>query len=151
MTESQAQSHSAIEIDAINVGPLDKFEETLREGFAKALTEQATHCDELAKQLITVELAIPGLYAAVLKLISGDAAKLTHFGLIASAFVCWLLALAFTFASLMPEKHTVDIDSLSDIQQYFSQSAKRKLSCLIPSGVLCFFGVCLVVFDILLT
>jgi hypothetical protein len=137
-------------IDAEEIQPLDKFDETLREGFAKALTEQAMHFDELAKQLITLELAIPGLYAVALKLVSGDTAKLNHSAPIILAFICWLLALGFTFGSLIPEKYTVDKNSLSDIQRYFSQSAKHKLYLLIPSSALCFFGICLVVFDIFL-
>ena len=151
MSDSNQPPNPPRIINAEDVQALDKFDETLREGFAKALTEQAAHLDELAKQLITLELAIPGLYAAVLKLVSGDSAKLHHSGPIVFAFVCWLLALGFTFASLLPEKYTVDVNSLSDIQDYFSQSAKRKLYCLIPSSVLCFFGICLVVLDIFLT
>ena len=145
----QTSNPHRVTIDAEAVQPLDKFDETLREGFAKALTEQAAHFDELAKQLITLELAIPGLYAAVLKLVSGDTSTLHHSWPIVIAFVCWLLALGFTFSSLLPQKHIVDPDSLSGIQDFFSQSAKRKLYLLIPSGMLCFFGICLVVFDIL--
>ena len=149
MSDSNQPPNPPRIINAEDVQALDKFDETLREGIAKALTEQAAHLDELAKQLITLELAIPGLYAAVLKLVSGDSAKLHQSGLIMLAFVCWLLALGFTFASLLPAKYTVDVNSLSDIQTYFSQSAKRKLYCLIPSGILCFSGICLVVYDIL--
>jgi hypothetical protein len=105
----------------------------------------------LAKQLITLELGIPGLYAAVLKLVSGDSAKLNHSTPIVFAFVCWLFAIGFTFASLLPQKYKVNIDSLSDIQHYFSQSAQRKLYLLIPASLLSFSGICLVVLDIFLT
>lgn len=150
MSDAHTHSNQPLVIDAEEVQPLDRFDETLREGFAKALIEQATRLDELAKQLITLELAIPGLYAAVLKIVSGDTAKLHHSGLILFAFVCWLSALGFTFASLLPEKYKVDVNSLSGMQRYFSQSAQRKFYWLIPAGFLCFFGICLVVFDIFL-
>ena len=54
--------------------PLDKIDEALRESFAKDIAEQASRLDELAKQLITLDIAIPGLYAAILKLVSGETA-----------------------------------------------------------------------------
>ena len=148
--DTPAQAHCFIDIDPADVRPLDKFDETLREGFAKALTEQASRLDELAKQLIALELAIPGLYAAVLKLVSGDAAKLQHTGLIFFAFGCWLTALGLTFGSLLPGKYQVDIASLTDLHRFFKQSATRKLRLLIPAGLLCFLGICLVVIDIIL-
>lgn len=40
--------------------------------FHEDIARQSERMDDLAKQLITLELAIPGLYAVVLKLVSGE-------------------------------------------------------------------------------
>jgi hypothetical protein len=50
---------------------LSAVDESLLDSFAKDVAAQATRFDELAKQLISLELAIPGVYAAILKLLSG--------------------------------------------------------------------------------
>jgi hypothetical protein len=59
-----------------------KSDEELEKGFVTAIIEQPKLLDELAKQLVTLGLAIPGLYATVLKFIGGDDAVAKSSGLI---------------------------------------------------------------------
>ena len=54
--------------------PVTSSETVLRDKFAESIVGQSELMDRLAQQLITLELAIPGLYATALKLLSGDAA-----------------------------------------------------------------------------
>jgi hypothetical protein len=104
--------------------------------------------DDLAKQLISLELAIPGVYAAILKLVSGEKANLEQPLSVLMAFTAWLLALGFTLASLLPLRDEIDPDSPSDIQRYFSDSARRKFMFLSVACLSSFAGICLAVFSI---
>ncbi len=128
--------------------PLGKVDETLLESFAKDVAAQVNRLDDLAKQLITLDIAIPGLYAALLKLASGDKATLDNPLLLLLAFTAWLLALGLSLASLLPQRHEIDQDSLSEIQRYFSNSARRKLILLAIACFSSFFGICLAVLGI---
>ena len=130
-----------LEIAAESAQPLNKFDEVLRENFAKDFAEQSARLDDLAKQLITLEIAIPGIYAAILKLVSGDKATTRDATLTIVAFAIWLLALALSLTSLIPLRRQVDLDNLTDIQNYFGESARRKRSFLIPASVLTFLGI----------
>ncbi|ACF44151.1 hypothetical protein [Pelodictyon phaeoclathratiforme] len=49
-----------------------KSDEELEKGFVTAIIDQPKLLDELAKQLVTLNLAIPGLYATALKFMGGD-------------------------------------------------------------------------------
>jgi hypothetical protein len=62
---------------ALPTRPPSKSESLLREKFAESVAGQSDLMDQLARQLITLELAIPGLYATVLKLTQGDKATVT--------------------------------------------------------------------------
>ncbi len=128
--------------------PLGKVDEILLESFARDVAAQANRLDDLARQLITLTIAIPGLYAALLKLASGDKATLDNPLLLLSAFTAWLLALGLSLASLLPQRFDIDPDSLSEIQRYFSDSARHKLTLL---GFACFsslFGIGLAILAI---
>ena len=52
--------------------PVSGSETLLRNKFAESIVGQSELMDKLAQQLITLELAIPGIYVAVLKLTAGD-------------------------------------------------------------------------------
>ncbi len=52
--------------------PLNDNEKLLREKFHESIVAQSDLMDKLSERLLTLELAIPGLYATALKLISGD-------------------------------------------------------------------------------
>lgn len=138
------------EIEAYTSAPLSKADETLLEYFAKDIAEQATRLDDLAKQLITLEIAIPGIYAAVLKLVSGDQATLAQPLLLLFAFTAWLFALGMTLASLLPQRYETDMDSFTEIQNYFSSSARRKLIFLSIACFSSFFGISLTVYSMLI-
>ncbi len=127
------------EIEAESVAPLGKVDEILLECFAKDVAGQAARLDELAKQLITLGIAIPGIYAAVLKLVSGNKSLHDNPKLLLLAFIFWLCSLGLSLTSLLPVRYAVDQDSLTDIRHYFSSSARRKL-CLLS---LACFSSCL--------
>ncbi|MCH9699753.1 MAG: hypothetical protein K0U68_16780 [Gammaproteobacteria bacterium] len=140
--ENQTPPH---EIEAQAAIPLSKVDETLMESFAKDVAAQATRLDDLAKQLITLEIAVPGIYAAILKLVSGEKATLDNPLILLFAFIAWLLALGWTLASLLPQRYEIDMDSFTEIQHYFSDSARRKLRLLSLACMSSFFGICLAV------
>lgn len=125
-----------------------KYDEGLLDSLAKDIAAQATRLDELAKQLITLNIAIPGLYATVLKFISGDQATVQEPLILLIIFGSWLLALGFGFASLYPAHYQVDPDSPSDIEAYFHHSARHKLRWLTAAGLFSFFGICFAVFSL---
>jgi hypothetical protein len=75
--------------DIVYSAPPSKSDEELEKGFVTAIIDQPKLLDELAKQLVTLGLAIPGLYATVLKFIGGDDAVAKSAGLIIGAFVFW--------------------------------------------------------------
>ena len=58
--------------DIVYSAPPSKSDEELEKGFVTAIIDQPKLLDELAKQLVTLGLAIPGLYATVLKFMGGD-------------------------------------------------------------------------------
>ena len=63
--------------DPLPTRPLYGSENVLREKFAASIAGQSELMDRLAQQLISIELAIPGSYAAVLKLVAGEQATMT--------------------------------------------------------------------------
>ena len=98
--------------DIVYSAPLSKSDEELEKGFVTAIIDQPKLLDELAKQLVTLGLAIPGLYATVLKFIGGDDVVAKSAGLIIGAFVFWFIALVLSLFSLRPRKWTVDRSKL---------------------------------------
>ena len=98
--------------DIVYSAPPSKSDEELEKGFVTAIIDQPKLLDELAKQLVTLGLAIPGLYATVLKFIGGDDAVVKSSWLIIGAFACWFIALALSLFSLRPRKWKVDRSKL---------------------------------------
>jgi len=131
--------------------PPTSSETTLRDKFAESIAGQSDLMDKLGQQLITLELAIPGLYATVLKFTRGDAATATRNQWLYLAFGCWFLALVLTLASLVPRHWRVDPDILrqdpaqkSDVlglEDFFYQSARYKCWWLIPACLFFLLGV----------
>lgn len=54
--------------------PPSRRDELIQERYIEEFARQSEHMDALARQLITLELAIPGLYATLLKLVAGGKA-----------------------------------------------------------------------------
>ena len=131
--------------------PPTSSETTQRDKFAESIAGQSELMDKLGQQLITLELAIPGLYATVLKFTRGDAATATRNQWLYIAFGCWFLALALTLASMVPRHWRVDPTILrqdpqqkSDVlglEEFFYKSAQYKRWLLIPACVLFWLGV----------
>jgi hypothetical protein len=126
-------------------------ERVLREKFAEDMAGQSAELSKLAQQLITLELGIPGLYAAALKLTQGEVATLAVDGWLVGAFVCWFVALGLTLWSLIPQRWRVDPtrlksdpggagDSLS-LEDYFRESAAFKRRRLVGATVIFFAGI----------
>jgi hypothetical protein len=143
---------------AISTRPLDENELLLRKKFYESVTAQSDLMDKLAERLLTLELAIPGLYATALKLVSGDKATVTVDIAFYITFGCWLAALALTLLALTPKKWTVDATILKQdpkkfnqalgIEDFFNQSALRKRRLVTASSVLFFAGIISAVFTI---
>ena len=56
----------------IRTAPPSQQDHLLRDKLIEDIAGQSTRMDDLARQLITLELAIPGVFATALKLVAGD-------------------------------------------------------------------------------
>ena len=140
--------------DIVYSAPPSKSDEELEKGFVTAIIDQPKLLDELAKQLVTLGLAIPGLYATVLKFIGGDDAVAKSAGLIIGAFVFWFIALVLSLFSLRPRKWKVDRSKLRSnkpaasgqplsIEEFFKATATYKRRLLVAATLFSFAGICL--------
>jgi hypothetical protein len=68
--------------------------------------------------IFALELAVPGLYATVLKLVSGDKATLANCNVLYLTFACWFLALMLTLISLVPRKWKVNPSVMKQMSFY---------------------------------
>lgn len=137
--------------EPIMTRPVNENENLLRKKFYESMAAQSDLMDKLGEKLITLELAIPGIYAAVLKLMRGDKATVTINAALYLTFICWLLALALTLLALTPKKWRVDTNVLKQdpkkyseglgIEDFFEQSARYKRGWLSVSSILFFAGV----------
>lgn len=150
METQESLREKAIRVEAEAGVPLSKIDETLLVKFAEDVAAQAARLDDLAKQLIPLCIAVPGIYAAVLKLVVGDQAVVPRTDLTLLAFLAWLLALGLSIAALLPERQAVDPDSLTEIRNYFSESAGRKYLILCFACLCSFSGIVLAVLSIFL-
>ena len=142
----------------ISTRPLSDNEKLMRQKFYESIVAQSDLMDKLSERLLTLELAIPGLYATAVKLISGDKATITVNAAFYITFGCWLLALALTLAALTPRKWRVDPailkqdpKKMSDalgIEDFFERSANYKRGLVIASSILFFAGIFGAVFTI---
>ena len=140
--------------DIVYSAPPSKSDEELEKGFVTAIIDQPKLLDELAKQLVTLGLAIPGLYATVLKFIGGDDALVESAPMILGAFACWFVALALSLVSLTPRKWPVDRSKLRSntpaapgqplsIEEFFKVTATYKRRLLAAATLFSFAGICL--------
>lgn len=127
---------------------LDKF---LQQKFTEEIVQQASRLDELAKQLFTLELAVPGVYVTVLQLVLGEKTSLGLNGFLISAFILWFFALLLTFFTIFPnnrykvKRNLIRRESVSNpaegisIEEFFQKSARDKYWELVVSSI-CFFA-----------
>lgn len=142
----------------ITTRPLSDNEKLLREKFYESMYAQSDLLDKLSGHLLTLELAVPGLYAAVLKLVSGDTATLKINPALYLTFACWLMALLLTLIALTPKKWVVDPGILKQdpkklsealgVEDFFEQSALYKRRLVIASSLFFFAGIISIVFTI---
>jgi hypothetical protein len=144
----------------IRTRPVESGEAILKDKFAESIAQQSELMDKLGQQLIAIELAIPGLYATALKLISGEKATLsTTNPAVYIGFAFWFGALVLTLLSLIPRRYTVDRSvfksdpdeksALMGIEDFFHQSARYKRRLLIGSSILFFIGIiCVAIFGL---
>ncbi len=141
--------------------PLTDDDNILQQKYIEAVVGQAELMDKLGTQLITLELAIPGLYATVLKLVQGqDAILPANAGLVYVTFACWLAALLLTMIAIVPKKWNVNQQVMIQdprhyeseglgIEDFFNQSARYKMRLLIPASLLLWLGIFLAVVAVL--
>lgn len=148
-------SELAMSKPPLSTRPLTSGETLLREKFAESIVNQSELMDKVAQQLIALELAIPGLYATVLKLIAGEKGTIAVNRWVYSSFGCWFLALLFTLVSLFPRRWEVDQSMLRaapkskvlGLEDFYYRSARYKFWLLIPSAILFAAGIlCAAVF-----
>ena len=72
--------------EILNGQPPQPADEALLKAYHDAVIKQADLYVDLAKELLKLELAIPGIYAAALKLVTDQS---PHALLVAAAFGCW--------------------------------------------------------------
>lgn len=135
----------------ISTRPLNDNEKLLREKFYESIVAQSDLMDKLSERLLTLELAIPGLYATILKLTRGDEATLTVNTELNFTFACWLLALILTLMALTPRKWVIDPTILKQdpkkfsealgIEDFFEQSAIYKRRLITASSLIFFAGI----------
>lgn len=106
--------------------PPNTDETYIREKYLEGISKQPELMDGVAKQLLTLELAIPGLYVSILKLVGGKDSKLTLSDDIYLVFAFWLVALVCTVAALFPRHYTVDPNNHTQIRESFYRAASYK-------------------------
>jgi hypothetical protein len=148
MSDTSPTDAPIVNAGTIPVRPT-KYIESLQDSLAKEVANQATRMDDLAKLLITINLAIPALYGAIIKLSQTPANALPSL-LIIIAFASWLGSLWLAIVALLPVKNRVDPNNLPAIERYFSANATRKQTNVVSASFLTFFGICLVIFGLIL-
>ena len=107
--------------------------------------------DKWARDLLKLELAIPGIYVTALKFIEGSSAKAPASPLLFATLGCWGLSLLITVVALIPRKWKVDVTKvkadpdgekeLLSLEGFFSKSAGYKRRLLVTSTILFFIGL----------
>ncbi len=138
--------------------PPDENDNLLRKKFYEDIAAQSERVDSLSAHLLSIELAIPGIYATTLKLISGKDAVLGNTSTVQWTFGLWGIALLLVLRALTPKKWLVDPDILVQdpkrmsegmgIEDYFSKSAQYKRKLAIASSLFFFAGIASAVFTI---
>jgi|GEM_PF-505615 len=148
---------------AVKSIPHSELEQLLITQYATEIIKQNDRLDDLAKQLFTLQLAIPSLYVTALQLLSGKNSLPNDTTLLAIAAFCWACALVCTVVALFPllykvPSHVVRMKNKTDtsflsliksrltnraikcdsIEGFYHQCATDKRRALFLSG-LCFF------------
>jgi hypothetical protein len=139
--------------------PLSKpGDQALLDAYYQEPIKQAERFVDLSKELFKLELAIPGIYAAALRLVGGEQ-SVSRIGVLI-AFAFWTFALILTLRAIFPRKYevlenvvrsvrpTLGQGSLS-IEEYFQRSMLDKRRLLLGSIPLFFAGIVAAVLAVL--
>jgi len=132
----------------------------LQEKLVEEISQQPARLDELAQKLIALELAIPGIYVAALKLMQAYPQTQVLVWPLAVTIIFWFMALLLAFVSLFPKTYQVDPNLLRrhesanheqplSIEAFFSRSAAYKRRLLAVSCFLFFAGIVSADFSVL--
>ena len=137
--------------DIIPTRPPNPGEILLRDKFFESVAAQDDLMSKVAGQLLTLELAIPGIYAATLKFVRGDKATIQLNLAFFITYGCWLLALALTLYALIPKNWKVDPTILRQdptkyaeglgLEDFFHHTASHKQRLITVSSILFFIGI----------
>lgn len=122
----------------------------LADKLEERIAEQPALMDALARQLLTLELAVPGLYAAVLKLISSDGGQLIVGTALYLAFGCWLGAIVCTLVALFPKRYRGDANIVrgdGSPEYAFNRAAKYKYRWLLAACCAFVIGLGAAIYD----
>jgi len=137
--------------------PLSPTDQALLDAYYQEPIRAAERFDELAKNLLSIELAVPGIYAAGLQVLLDDRDGLSILLIVfmTLAFGLWLAALILTVCALFPRPYKVLDGALrytdpntdpnqrsgaSTISEFFEKSARFKRRLLLCSIFLFFAG-----------
>lgn len=158
----------AVRIQTSSTSEYSQLHAFLQESLNKDLVEQSNRLSETAKSLLTLQLAVPGIFAAILKMFEGSKATLVQADyftttLIIGAFLSWMLALGLTLSVLRPDPYRVNplatsrkAEGKSEKEQtlglleLYQQSAVRKFQRVTISSGLTFLGILLMVFHLVI-
>ena len=129
--------------------PPNTEEAFIKEKYLESISRQPGLMDDVAKQLLTLELAIPGIYVTVLKLISGKDEKLSISGDLYFVFVCWPASLVCIVIALLPRIYKVNVDDHTAIREYFFKTALYKFIWLAASTAIFVAGLFFVLKDLI--
>ncbi len=142
--EIQRSSMETIKVQAQALSESDK---KFLDAIDDDIINQGTLLDGIGKQLITLELAISGIYATVLKLTSTVTIHLS-FALFIT-FLFWFISLVFAFVAIFPKRYRVNIAILDEVKGFFEKSATHKRRFLIFSSISFFAGIIASVFIVI--
>ncbi len=133
-------------------------DQALLDAYYQEPIKQAERFADLAKELFKLELAIPGIYAAALRLVEPPAAN--KIGVLI-AFLLWAAAMILTLRAMIPRRYTV-LESVVrsgrparrgealSIEEYFQRSLQDKKILSLASIPLFFGGIIAAVWAVLI-
>ena len=145
--------------EIIDTRPPEPGDENLVAAFHDEIVKQSSRLDDLAKDMLKLEMGVPGIYAVALNLMAGKTATMTA-GWLVHIFIFWLLAAGLTFLAIFPRRYNVLIDVVRrvdpwkksgeklTIEEYFRTSAEYKYKLLVIAAVSFFLGTILAVISI---
>ncbi len=157
--ETNPIPEGAKRITATHTASYTSFHKHLQESFAQDFSEQGKRLDETAKQLLTLQIALPSVFAALLKLLAGKDAFLAmndvmSTTLVCGAFISWIAAVFFSLRALKPEHHQVNPNVLENrstdktffgLLDFYQHNAARKHQHISVSTVLTVLGLVLMI------